>query len=133
MPRGWRLRGLTAGVSVLGVLGLAALPPEHLHARPAHDGRRSEVVHRHFDAHHPADLDRHAEDDGAAPRWLDSPYVHGVPAPDVHRTDACAGPVVPVIAPRAARASAVRSASMSILDPPPGASFGLRAPPIPTL
>ena len=129
MPRGWRVRGLIAGVSILSVLGLAALPPEHLHARPAHDGRRSDLVHRHFAAHHAADRGLHVEGDDSAPRWLDSSYVSGERVSAVHRSDASVGLVVPTPAPRAASATTARPESMSVHDPPPGASFGLRAPP----
>jgi hypothetical protein len=36
----------------MSVLGLAALPTEHLHAAAIRDGHQAEIVHRHFEPHH---------------------------------------------------------------------------------
>jgi len=133
MPRGWRLRDLVAGVSILAALGLAVLPPEHLHASPTDDGRRSDVVHRHLAGHHQAGPGTHVEGDDTAPRWLDSAYVGGDRVSTDGRVDAWVGVVRPTTAPRAARATTARPGSMSLHDPPPGTSFGRRAPPLSTL
>jgi len=120
------VRGWVAAVSVLGLLGLGVLPPEHLHA---HEGCRLDVVHRHLTAHHQPGPGTRIEDD-AAPRWLDSSYVNGDRVSHVHRGDTPV-PLVSTQAPPETRDGLARPQSISIHDPPPGMSFGPRAPPFP--
>ena len=42
----------TAVLAALAVLAFAVLPAEHIHVAQTHDGHHSDLVHRHFEAHH---------------------------------------------------------------------------------
>ena len=70
------LRRVTAAMAVLGLLGLAMLPVEHVHAEAAQDGHHGPVIHRHFATHHQAvdDALRFEEGDDE-PIWLDTTFV----------------------------------------------------------
>ncbi len=122
-----------ASVSILGVLGLAILPPEHLHARRTNDGHERDVVHRHFEAHHQAGAGAQVAHNDAAPRWLDSPYVNAGSVTRVDRVDAAVEHEMPTARAMLAGARLPRLVTFAVHDPPPGAAFGLRAPPFSSL
>ena len=128
------LRRSVAGVTVLGVLGLAFMPSEHVHSAATTDGRHADVVHRHFEgyhSHHPSGSDvrvgHHADEEDA--RWLDLLYVAPQASSDLIRVDdvvleAVALPQLPLVS------RWIRPATyVSVHDPPWATVLGLRAPP----
>jgi hypothetical protein len=61
-----------AWLAVLGIVGMAVLPPEHVHLGADHDDHvRPEVVHRHFAPHHQISIETHVE-----PPEADATYIH---------------------------------------------------------
>ena len=72
---GWLLRRVSACLGALGVLGLAFLPPEHVHLAADHDHLRAEVVHRHFAPHHAAAPQTHVENPDDDPTYLSSVFT----------------------------------------------------------
>jgi len=133
MPRKWSVRSVTVCVSVLAVLGLAILPPEHLHARRSDGDHQRDVVHRHFEGHPSSSAGARVGHDEAAPRWLVSAYVKADSVTRLPRIDACIECDAPGEPPLLVSPLATGLVWISLHDPPPGAAFGLRAPPFPTL
>jgi hypothetical protein len=133
------VRRSLASVAMLGVFGIALLPPEHVHSQ-REQNHHAQSVHRHFEPHHPAASDpgidhpddhgEHHDDDEAL--WLDSWFI--LPASPVH-----AYPVDqflhedPLVAEamHATRSMVPSFTPESVHDPPWRSSYGLRAPPPP--
>jgi len=134
------LRQSVAALAVLGVLGLALLPREHVHVLQAAEGHHSDLIHRHFEPHRP-DVDARGHTAGALPgvdhpdedaQYLSSPFIGPDPAPQI----------APAQLPVAAHSSVPRLPPLlgwlprlphaSAHGPPPWARpHGLRAPPTP--
>jgi hypothetical protein len=124
------LRRSIASLTIVGVLGLAFLPSEHVHAG---DGRHTDV-HRHFEPHHPDHAPEpgvaiwdHA--DGTDAQWLTSLFVTPKAESTLVRIDDVvweerADPQAPETAQWTPPATYV-----SVHDPPWAAPPGLRAPP----
>ena len=124
-PRRW-----ITGLAVLGVLGLALLPPEHLHVARAADGLDSDLIHRHFEPHHPVGAESnigHFENDEAL--WLDSPFTGPTAALQVYPVTQSLTEDLPVPQPQQTWRSGLPFAHVSVHDPPSATSHGLRAPP----
>jgi len=129
------LRRPFAIAAVFGLLGLPLLPPEHVHVTESENGERSEIVHRHFESHHPGHVEHEADhhdqefdhQDEAA-LWIDAPFV--APAPPFVPSFA---PVVvqelPELHPQPLPRWTLEFEHISVHDPPWVASAGLRAPP----
>ena len=75
VARGGAVRSFVTGLAALAVLSLAVLPPEHLHLTRTHDGHHSDVVHRHYSPHLPADAMTSIGDHDDQPVWLDAPFT----------------------------------------------------------
>ena len=134
------LRRPVALAAVLGLLGLPLLPQEHVHVTESKGGEHSEIVHRHFESHHPGhvehDADHHDADhhdqevdhQDEAALWIDAPFVARAPASAPLFT-----PVVvqelPVLHPQPIPRWTLEFEHISVHDPPWVASTGLRAPP----
>jgi hypothetical protein len=114
---------------VLGVLGLALLPPEHVHV-PGHDDHVSaEVVHRHFEPHRLTRPETHAENPDADATYFANvftlpadPVLAGPPA--VWIAVAWPSPASPESTPWPRRACDLR-----VHDPPWARALALRGPP----
>jgi hypothetical protein len=131
------LRRPIALAALLGLLGLPLLPPEHVHVTESESGEHSEIVHRHFEPHHPGHVDHDADhhnreqefdhQDEAA-LWIDAPFVARAPA-----LVPWFAPVVvqelPVLQPQPLLRWTLEFEHISVHDPPWVASTGLRGPP----
>jgi hypothetical protein len=128
--------------AVIGLLGLPLLPPEHVHVTESESGEHSEIVHRHFESHHPGHID-HDDADHHDPHHQDQEFDHQdgaalwIDAPFVARTSISTPlftPVVvqelPVLQPQPLPRWTLEFEHISVHDPPRVASIGLRAPPI---
>lgn len=126
-------RRFVIGVTVLGVLGLAVLPPEHFHRAGTRDGHRSGITHRHYAPHPPVAGPASAarmNDHDDRPVWLDA----SLPAPTravalVCPTDAILNQESPAAPSPLKRLGAVEFASLRVHGPPLATPLGLRAPP----
>lgn len=120
-----------SGLAALGVLSLAFLPPEHLHTR-THDGHHSDVIHRHYEPHHPTAGYRQSvgdTDDDDHPLWLASSFIGASPAAQIHSIDQLLHEDTRVEPSPLTWLGSVTRARPSIHDPPPKTSSGLRGPP----
>jgi hypothetical protein len=61
-----------AGAAVL-VFGL--LPTEHVHITSTADGRHSDVIHRHYESHHPIGTSTELSDNDDDVHWLDASFT----------------------------------------------------------
>lgn len=130
MSDGMRRRR-TATLAVIGLLGLAVLPPEHVHVGAAHDGRHEAVIHRHFEAHHESVDGAIRLDDGDdEPIWPDAPFVvtSRTPAPSLTATPVLRGAGSIALA-SAGRWERHAAGSSPIHDPPLISFAGFRGPP----
>ena len=127
------MRSVTVCVSVLAVLGLAILPPEHLHARHSDDDHQRDVVHRHFEAHPSSGAGARAGHDEAVPQWLASAYLNAGPVTRLDRIDAWTPDDLSIATPEEARPTTVPLVTFAVHDPLPGAAVGMRAPPFPSV
>jgi hypothetical protein len=119
----------TALAAVLGLCGLAALPPEHVHASREH-GHHVELVHRHIEAHRPQAIGTHVENDEEDPRYLTTAFIAAAPTDDGSPPDGVSVRAVVVLpsAPPTSRV-ALTPRNCSGPDPPWSRSVGPRAPP----
>lgn len=129
--KGRIVRDITAGLSVLGVLALAFLPPQHVHFTRTHDDHHSDVIHRHFESHHPVGSQTTVGDEDDEVQWLDelsftSPTsaVRIYPANQFVYEDLPVSPSRPVF-----QWMLFRAVRDSVHDPPWATPHGLRAPP----
>jgi hypothetical protein len=114
-----------------GVLGLALLPAEHMHRVEVADGHHSEIIHRHFESHHP--IGSHAridhDDDDREVQWLTTSFLHpnhaGQPSPDSALVDD--RPHASAVEPSLRRT--FQPLHVSIHDPPCRVPSCLRGPP----
>lgn len=127
--RGPLLRKLVAVVGVCGLVGLALLPPEHVHLTEAPDGHHSDVVHRHYAPHHP--IESHSNLDGQDHdiHWLDLAFTSPRSTPQQPLLNLVLSKCLQVLGPELTCDRAARVDDVSVHDPPPLGSFGLRAPP----
>jgi ABC-type Zn2+ transport system substrate-binding protein/surface adhesin len=129
------LRRPVAIAAVFGLLGLPLLPPEHVHVTESESGEHSEIVHRHFESHHPGhvehDADHHDHEfdhQDEAALWIDAPFVARAPA-FVPAFAAVVVQTLPVLQPQPFPRWTLEFDHISVHDPPWVASTGLRAPP----
>ena len=123
------LARVSAWLGTLGVLGLAVLPPEHVHLAADHDHLRAEVVHRHFDPHHAVAPQTHVENPDDDPTYLSSAFTIPVHASGVGPGDASILVVEPEdTAPAFTPWHATRR-DLRAHDPPWGRAHSLRGPP----
>lgn len=118
-------------LAALAVFGFAALPAEHIHVAWTHDGRQSELVHRHFEPHnrpgaHPA-VD-HADDDHDV-QWLTSSFTAPNTTRQLSRDSQLAARALSIPSADLVVRGTVQPLFVSVHDPPWTISFGLRAPP----
>ncbi len=118
---------------VLGILALALLPPEHVHARHTDDGRRADVIHRHFDRHHPAAADEpvahEAHRDDHATQWFDSAFTGPEQVSRVYPDNQTLLDDQLVPRPQDTSPHTLAFVRVSVHDPPGITSNGLRGPP----
>jgi hypothetical protein len=128
-------RHSVALIAALGLLCLPLLPPEHMHVSESEEHGHSEVVHRHFEPHHPIEVSHPAgrapefdHQDEEAALWLDAPYLGpaSIQVPPAH--DVVVGEL-PRLEPRRLSRWTLTFKHNSVHDPPWIASTGLRAPP----
>lgn len=120
----------TAVLAVLAVLAFGVLPAEHVHPARAHDGHHSDVVHRHFEPHHPQGTQSAIDDaDDDDVEWLTtsftSPKTDGHVCPDSHFVELDLSTTRPELTSRAT----VQTLFVSVHDPPWATPSGLRGPP----
>ena len=122
-------RRSVTGLAVLGMLTLALLPPEHLHAAGIEEDHHADVIHRHWEEHHPAETEAPAvHEDDHATLWIDSLFTH--PEVTSHVAPDGQGAVSDDLSrPRDASRHAWPIVRVSVHDPPRVRSNGLRAPP----
>lgn len=121
----------SAVLALLGLLGLALLPPEHVHDQD-HDGHHVELVHRHFDAHHPVSNQTHVDDDADEDaHYLTAVFTRSEPSLDGGRPDDPAVEAVALVRPPLVSQVAPDSPAALGHDPPWRSSLGSRAPPTP--
>src|SRR5262245_2436134 len=115
-----------------GVLVFGLLPTEHVHITSTADGRHSDVIHRHYESHHPIGTGSEVGDNDDDVHWLDASFTAPrrlLPAAPRFLLAAIAFDIrVPPVAPE--RSS--RPVRPSVHDPPWLAASGLRAPPRPS-
>jgi len=122
------LRPSLACLAVLGVLGLALLPSEHVHSRTEND-RHSEFIHRHFEPHYPVESNPrvdHGDDDEV--QWFDSSFIAPKTGSHVYPANQLLEELWTTEPPHAA-CGPIACAPESVHDPPWTTSNGLRAPP----
>jgi hypothetical protein len=133
MVRDRTLRRPLACLAVLGLLGLAVLPAEHIHAVQTDSGHRSDVVHRHVGAHHhtaPTDhtVDQDHHDEAL---WLDSSFVAPPSGSPVHPPllyeDLWIAEALPILR------RTLSTPPIAGHDPPWTRSLALRGPPSPVV
>ena len=132
------MRKVIAAIGVACLLAVAPLPPEHVHAG---SGDHSEVVHRHFQNHSPADH-HHSDSDhddgdhdssvgdhdhGDDVKWLSTSFVRPE-ASQFHPLQASLIQFV-TFAPTQPSHSRPPAPEASAHDPPWTRFVGLRAPP----
>ena len=124
---------MSACLAILGVLGLGLLPGEHVHSR-TEQGHHTELVHRHFEPHHPIDAGVRVEDeddhDGEA-QFLTSAFTTSKAPDSVRRVDAALFGLLPPVGGEEPAQCTPPSPDASGHDPPVAFSPGLRAPPHP--
>ena len=122
-------------LTILGLLGLPMLPPEHVHISESDDHGHSEFIHRHFEAHHPIEVAHathampefdHQDEDAAL--WLDTLYLTAFKAP-LPSIDRVVVQELPLLQPRPLPRWTLEFEHLSLHDPPRVAPSGLRAPP----
>lgn len=124
------VRTSVIGLAVMALLTLAWLPPEHVHVTHADDGRHSEVIHRHYEAHHPVDETAVDHDEHELVQWLDSPFTgptkvcQGSPGHDARLEG-----LLPVELTLQTTSWTPFFIHLSVHDPPWRTSPGLRGPP----
>lgn len=114
----------------MGLLGLALLPAEHIHSR-IEDGHHSEIVHRHFEAHHPVSTDPsvdHDDEDGA--QYLTTAFTVAKPASGAYPGSEYVVIAFPIPQTRLVSRRSTPRSFTSVHDPPWRVSSGLRAPPL---
>ena len=125
-------RKSVVGLAVCGMLALVWLPPEHVHATHTDEGHHAEVVHRHYEAHHPAGDERTVDHDADdLVQWLDSPFTSPTRVSQVPPSLLCLHDDVPVQQTLQPSRWTLPYVHASVHDPPWGASHGLRGPPLP--
>lgn len=130
------LRHPIAVAAVLGLLGLPLLPQEHVHVTESESGEHSEIVHRHFESHHPGHVDHDADhhdqefdhQDEAA-LWIDAPFVASAPV-FIRSFARIVVQELPVPQPKPMPRWTMEFEHISVHDPPWVAATGLRAPPV---
>ena len=125
----WLSRRLSACLAALGVLGLAGLPPEHVHLAADHDHVRTEVVHRHFAPHHAAGAQTHVENPDDDPTYLSSAFTVPTQASGVGPDDSCLVVGEPEVTAPGFTQWHRRARDLRAHDPPWACAPGLRGPP----
>jgi hypothetical protein len=122
---------IAAMLGIAGVLGLALLPTEHMHRVEVQDGHHVEIIHRHFESHHP--IGSHSridhDDDDHEIQWITTSFFHpnyaGQPSPDSEHVDG--RPQASAVEP--SFQGTFQQLHVSIHGPPGSTSHGLRGPP----
>jgi hypothetical protein len=121
---------LVAYLAVLGVLGLAWLPSEHVHSR-TEDGRHSGYIHRHFASHHSlgagAQVGHPADGDDA--QYLRSAFTTAKSAPRLGPGNQFIVLTSSIPEEQPVPRHRLPSTFVSVHDPPWTDSLALRAPP----
>jgi len=118
-------------LALLGLLGLALLPPEHVHDQD-HDGHHTELVHRHFEAHHPVPDQTHVDDDADEDaHYLIAVFTESEPSFHGGRVDDVVAADVALTSPPLVSQVALDSPAALGHDPPWRYSLSPRAPPTP--
>ena len=122
------LRRSLACLAVAGVLGLALLPPEHIHETRAGDGHPSALLHSHFEPHQPVGADSRvgAHDDVL---WVSSLFTSPNKIGQVYPLNQFIVQDLPVPQPAQTSPSKLQCVQLSVHDPPWVTSHGLRGPP----
>lgn len=123
-------RRVVAGLAVLGVLGLAVLPQEHVHA--SHDGEHPDVIHRHLAPHHLFEHDTtvdHSDDDDA--RYLSAAFIAPGTVSRVDQDPSFVIADLPAVRPAQTRWRTLSFLNVRVHDPPWRTASGPRAPPTP--
>jgi hypothetical protein len=110
---------------------LAALPVEHIHLRAAdHHHDHAVLIHRHYEAHHPAGLAATIEqqDDDHGVQWVASFFTSRETSVTGH-PPGLVGMAVAGVSPPRVLAKLFVSSAESAHDPPWAAPFTLRGPP----
>ena len=124
------LRNFIAGLSVLGLLALTFLPPQHAHFTRTHDDHHSDVIHRHFESHHPVANETAIGDEDEDVQWLDeSSFISPKPPVHIYPVNEFLHEDLPVLPPPPVLQWMFRDVRVSAHDPPWAAPHGLRAPP----
>lgn len=119
---------------IFGAIALAAgalLPPEHAHRTGIHEHHRPDVVHRHYEPHHPG---RHGvtldHDDDEIINWLDSSFAR--PSPPLQPAPPLGSirVAVAIQAPDTDARELIHFRARSVHDPPWITASPLRAPPL---
>jgi hypothetical protein len=121
-------RRALAFVSVIGLVGMPLLPPEHVHVTED-EGHHTEFIHRHFESHHPLESQPFFDhQDEQAALWLDTPFI-GTETAHAPSADRVLEHELPILQPRPIPRWTLTFDHISVHDPPWAASIGLRAPP----
>ena len=124
------VRTSAIGLAVMAMLALSWLPPEHVHVTHADDGHHSEVIHRHYEAHHAVNHETAVDhDEGELIQRIDSPFI--VPTKTWHVSPVLGArpeglPLEPTLG---TSRQALFFHHASVHDPPWRISSGLRDPP----
>jgi hypothetical protein len=123
------VRRFVVGLSVLGVLGLALLPTEHVHASRNHDDRHPDVIHRHFEPHHLFDAAAAIDHDGDDAQYLSALFISTSSPTSVNPVTQFVIADLPAAQPPQLSRWNLSTIHVRVHDPPWITSHGLRGPP----
>ena len=123
------LRRVSACLAAFGLVGLALLPPEHVHVAANHDHGRTEVVHRHFEPHHATAPQTHVENPDDDPTYLSSAFTVPTPVSVVGHGNAWVLAATSGVAAPGFTQWHRRTRDLRVHDPPWACVHSLRGPP----
>jgi hypothetical protein len=122
---------IAAALAILAVLAFGLLPAEHVHIARTHDAHHSDLVHRHFEPHHPTDTRPTVDhaDPNQTVRWLTASFSSPESARHVWADNHLVQHAITILRPEQTFRAAIRALFVSVHDPPWATPSGLRAPP----
>ena len=112
------------------MLGLGLLPSEHVHVIQTQDGHHSDVIHRHFESHHPIETEASISHEDDDIQWLESSFTSPKPPTHAFPVHQLLNARVQAPPPEPTCEGTIRAVRVSVHDPPWMSASGLRAPPL---
>ena len=112
------------------MLGLGLLPSEHVHVIQTQDGHHSDVIHRHFESHHPIETEASISHEDDDIQWLESSFTGPKPPSQAYPVNQLLNERLQVRPSEPTCEWTIRAVRVSVHDPPWMSASGLRAPPL---